>query len=203
MRTLVLCLTVFLCSCQSSAPGTQKDRSSSVGFGFLGGGAKIGTNDDTVDAGGTFLGGRFDVVTRPSPKTPVEVGVRAGFGIVSADLNDLPFGTSSTIDADQFVIAPMLRLNFESEGASAIPYLEAAVGFQQVSFDQSASGGGLTVTVSDSDSGLWYAIGAGVAFRVSENGKFVLGGEYQHSEFQDTDATADAYVGQFGFRIAF
>lgn len=206
VRSIIAVCLVTLCSCTTMQEGPPMapapDSGTRFGVGIIAGGSEA-SDDLGVEAGGTLFGFRFDVTGRPGDG-PVDIGVRTGFQFGDLDIDYLPIGVNGTIEAGQFVFAPMIRLNLiNTPGAKVQPFLEGAVGFQRTSIETTLSGQGASISGTEDDDGLWFALGGGLAFRVATKTELVVGFEYQHSELSDLDAETEGYLAHVGGRFGF
>lgn len=202
--SIALCALLTACAVHQDPATTQETAQSKLGrfsAGVLAGLAEA--DDDTgLDYSGTKFGGRIELSRQMGASSPIEIGVRTGLGFADLDVDGLSAGNSGSVEALQFVLGPSVRATFNREG-NVSPFLEGAIGFHSTSVDTIARSGVVTLTSSDSDSGVWYSLGAGIDVRGNEATDWFLGFVYEHSEFSDLDAQTDVYGALIGARIRF
>lgn len=205
-RLLALALCSLLAACAVYQDPATTEAAAQPKLGRFSVGVLAGPAEADDDAGfeysGTEFGGRIELSRQMGETSLFEIGVRTGLGFSDLDVDGLAAGNSGSVEALQFVLGPAVRATFNREG-EVRPFLEGAIGFHSTSLDTIARSGVVTLTSSDSDSGLWYSLGAGIDVRGNQTTDWFLGFVYEHSEFSDLDAQTDVYGALIGARIRF
>lgn len=156
-------------------------------------------DDGFVEAEGSFIGGRAEASYAFGEGQFVELGLRSGFGFGDLDI-DVPVGEWE-VEASQFVLGPVLRVHFTDHAQTVRPFVEAAVGFNRTTVDSFLNIPGTQLSGSDTDGGLWYALGGGVSFRASDSVEIFVQGQLEHSELDDLETDVDVFALLFGGRF--
>lgn len=202
MRLIVLLL---LASCatsrapQAPAPAPAQRHATVIGRAIASVGGSHADADVGNDPKGIAIGLRADVAVRLRD-SDIDIGLMVG-----SRWHDLVVDASSSnpaldVEGAQLVVAPVVRWTSPAD-RPARPYVEAAVGWHQVSYQVSRRNVELD---SVDDHGLFLMAGAGLMFPLGDRGASLqLGAAYERGELNDSDSVLEQIGPQIGGQFRF